>query len=184
MPNKNRTEGQSAQDLELESAILRQRAAELAQVPVKPEQEESLTILKFAISKELYGIEISFVKEVLAMSSRIIGIPGAPDHIVGILNIRGEIVPAVDMRKILGLDAPPQTQTNFLVVLLQGGIEFGLAVDEVSGMERIKKAAIHADFASLPESTSRFCLGMTEEGRLLLNGQALFADNSMVVEQN
>lgn len=94
--------------------ILRERARILSEVPAPEESGEKISILSFQLGEELYGIELHYLTE-MRQSVPLRRIPCAPAHLVGIINLRGELLPVVDFCPILGL---PQRELAKIVPAL------------------------------------------------------------------
>mgnify|MGYP000942399563 CR=1 FL=1 len=100
-----------------------------------PPQEHSRTaggkFLTFFLAGEEYGIEILNVHEIIGMMP-ITSVPGTPDHICGIINLRGKIIPIVDLRRKFGMDAKERTSETCIIVVNVQNVEVGIVVDRVS----------------------------------------------------
>jgi purine-binding chemotaxis protein CheW len=96
---------------------------------------ESGQILTFVLDKEIFGIDILRVREIRGWQS-VTPIPESPAHILGVLNIRGAIVPVLDLRNRMGMPPSEHTATTVIIVvstLSQAGRhDVGLVVDGVS----------------------------------------------------
>lgn len=98
--------------------------------------------LTFALGKEEYGIPIQRVKEIIGMME-ITGVPRTPDFIKGVINLRGKIIPLMDLRLKFGLPERPYSErTCIIVVEVASGEERGvrmmsIAVDMVSEVVNI-----------------------------------------------
>ncbi len=96
---------------------------------------ESRQVLTFTLGGESYGVDILRVQEIRGWSS-VTRIPQAPDHVLGVLNLRGSIVPIIDLRRRFGVGQADFTPLTVIIVLLvdlpSGRREFGLVVDGVS----------------------------------------------------
>lgn len=90
--------------------------------------------LTFFLAKEEYGIEILKVQEIIGVMA-ITPVPRTPDHLRGVINLRGKIIPVVDLRLKLGLPAA-EGQTCIIVVRARG-LEIGITVDQVSEVANI-----------------------------------------------
>lgn len=82
----------------------------------------------FRVGREVFGIQIAQVVEILN-ASKASPIPEAPEHIAGVITLRGNVIPLIDMRKRFGLESMPQKER--IVVIKSGGEKIGLIVDEV-----------------------------------------------------
>jgi purine-binding chemotaxis protein CheW len=95
--------------------ILRERARILGEVPAPEESGEKISILSFQLGEELYGIELRYLTE-MRKSIPLRHIPCAPSHLIGIINLRGDLLPVVDFSPILGL--PQRELAKILPALL------------------------------------------------------------------
>jgi purine-binding chemotaxis protein CheW len=95
----------------------------------------SQQVLTFVLGSETYGVDILRVQEIRGWSS-VTKIPHAPPHVLGVLNLRGSIVPIVDMRMQFNLERAEYTAVTVIIVLSvqsrKGKRDFGVVVDGVS----------------------------------------------------
>jgi purine-binding chemotaxis protein CheW len=120
--------------------ILRQRAAALRKKPADEEDAEQIEIVEFAVGAERYGVLATLSREVQS-PREISPLPGLPAHVLGLIALRGQIMPVIDLRVLF--DLPPATQTIPLVLILGSGeSSIGVLADEVSGVRRIKSAEV------------------------------------------
>lgn len=117
-------------------AVWRQRAARLA-LRSEPagQAQETIPVLVLAIGEERYGIDLAEVAEVLP-AVEVTPVPGAPAVLSGVVNVRGEIRPVLDLRRKLGLPTAG-TGSGRVVLLRKRGREFGLRADGVEHIRRI-----------------------------------------------
>jgi purine-binding chemotaxis protein CheW len=93
--------------------------------------------LTFFLAGEEYGIEILKVHEIIGMMP-ITRVPRTPDVIRGVINLRGKVIPIVDLRRRFELDALGQTEATCIIVVQVGGVQTGLVVDSVSEVMDIR----------------------------------------------
>lgn len=98
--------------------------------------------LAFRLGQEEYGIDILTVQEIRGYDP-VTRIAGAPAFIKGVINLRGEIVPIVDMRMKLGLDRAEYDAFTVVIVLNFGGRMAGMVVDGVSDVLTLRPDEIH-----------------------------------------
>lgn len=102
-------------------------------------------VLTFVLGKETYGVDILRVQEIRGWSS-VTKIPHAPTHVLGVLNLRGSIVPIVDLRMQFNLEQAEYTTVTVIIVLSvqsrTGRREFGVVVDGVSDVVDVKTAEV------------------------------------------
>jgi purine-binding chemotaxis protein CheW len=149
------------------SEILEVKSRYKESVQVKSEQKE---LLRFSLNKEWYGVAIEDVAEVVRCPE-IFSVPHTPDHIAGVVNLRGEILTIVDVRKLLELpDAHPDDR-KYLVVIDQRDIRVGILVDKASDLIGIPDSAIEPSL-SASDSMANLVAGkvqLTEEVLAILN---------------
>ena len=87
-----------------------------ANAPVKNAGEGSHQVLTFVLGKETYGVDILRVQEIRGYSA-VTKIPHAPAHVLGVLNLRGSIVPIVDLRMRFSLDRAEYTAVTVIIVV-------------------------------------------------------------------
>ena len=92
--------------------------------------------LTFALSAEEYGVDILKVQEIRGYDA-VTRLPDAPAHIKGVINLRGTIVPVVDMRVKFRLERADYGPTTVMIVLNVGGRVVGMVVDSVSDVIRL-----------------------------------------------
>ena len=98
--------------------------------------EEIRQFISFSVGEEEYGLELLRVKEVIRVRE-ITWLPKAPSFVKGIINLRGDVIPIIDLRDKFGLDPREDTaQTRVIVVELEGRLT-GLVVDSASQVVRI-----------------------------------------------
>ncbi len=106
---------------------------------------ESHQVLTFVLGSETYGVDILRVQEIRGWSA-VTKIPNAPPHVLGVLNLRGSIVPIVDLRKRFNLDQVEYTAVTVIIVLSvhseAGRRDFGVVVDGVSDVVDVKSASV------------------------------------------
>lgn len=110
---------------------------------VPPETGEFIQLVSFAIGKEQFGVVILMVQEIIRMVP-ITSIPNSPDFIEGVINLRGYIIPVIDLRKRLKLGPLAEenkNNTRILIVNVQDRVT-GFIVDAVSEVLKIPKSFI------------------------------------------
>ncbi len=97
--------------------------------------------LTFALGQEQYGLEILRVQEIRRYPP-ITPIPNAPPHVRGVMNLRGIVVPVVDLRARFGLPEAGVTPSTVVIIVAVGGKVVGLIVDAVSDVLDLGREAI------------------------------------------
>ena len=102
--------------------------------------------LGFFLGGELYGVPLTRLREV-ARLTRVRAFPGAAPHVAGLVNLRGEIICALDAHAILGVAPPPAFEPGFLIALQDFSYPVGLVVDAIADIFSIDPDTIAAPAA-------------------------------------
>lgn len=122
------------------------------------EEQERVPYLGFYLGAEVYGLPLDQLREV-ARVSHLRRVPGAPAGVAGLVNLRGEILCALDVREILGLPAPASTDNPFLVALRGFGDPLGLIVDSIADIYAVSPTEIEAPPATWPAERAACFIG-------------------------
>ncbi|MEI6986309.1 MAG: chemotaxis protein CheW [Rhodospirillaceae bacterium] len=98
--------------------------------------------LTFTVASECYGVGVAFVTEIVAMP-RLMEVPDVPDFIKGVINLRGKVVPVMDVRLRFGMTGKAYDERTIIVVLEIDGVPTGLAVDAVNDVLEFLPACIN-----------------------------------------
>ncbi len=109
----------------------------------KNDLSELLQLVSFKIGKEEFGVDILKVQEIIKIIS-ITKVPNSPHFVEGVINLRGRVIPIIDLRVRLGLDKIAHTNDTRIVVVELGGKTVGFIVDEVNEVLRISKSITEA----------------------------------------
>ena len=130
--------------------------------------EKELQIVGFRIGNETYGVRIGSVREIVRVPE-ITSVPSAPDLVEGVINLRGKIIPVMDLRKRFGSAAPqPDKKNRILVVELENKL-VGLIVSAASEVLKIPPSEIESPGSVFAEGESNFVTGVGKlKGRLII----------------
>lgn len=118
--------------------------------------------LTFQLGGESYGVEIERVQEIKGYSP-VTPLPNCPAYVRGVLNLRGVIVPVVDLRRRFGMSDVEYTKRNAIIVLVTQGRLAGLLVDDVSDVLDVPRAELHAPPIGVGSAAS-FVRGLARVG--------------------
>lgn len=163
-------------------AILDERARLLARVPPTPPPGNRIRVATFSLANERYAIEARFVMKVVRLT-QYEPVPGTPDYVLGISNLRGEILMIVDLRRFFGLAAPGLSDLSRLVVVGEERAEFGVLADEVHAVTDLPAD----DILPAPEAVRgigrEFLRGVTRDATIVLDAAVLLADRRLFIEE-
>ncbi len=132
--------------------------------------EKDLQVVGFRIGNETYGVRIGAVREIVRVPE-ITAVPSAPDLIEGVINLRGKIIPVMDLRKRFGqtqTQIQPDKKNRILVVELENKL-IGLIVNAASEVLKIPPSEIEAPGSVFAEGESAYVTGVGKlKGRLII----------------
>jgi purine-binding chemotaxis protein CheW len=125
------------------------------------------TWVTFQVADETFAFPVAFVQEILRVGA-ITRVPEAPYPVRGIVNVRGRVIPVVDLRLRLGLAAvEPGAAARVLIATLRGRV-IGLLVDAVAQVERLDRMQVESLPADVVTEHSEYITGVYPRGRDLL----------------
>ena len=134
----------------------------------KSDSGELLQLVSFKIGEEEFGIEILKVQEIIKMLP-ITKVPNAPKFVEGVINLRGRVIPVIDLRIKLGLSKQDHTKNTRIVVIELNSRTVGFIVDEVNEVLRITKDITEAPPEMVGNVNREFITSIGKlEDRLLL----------------
>jgi purine-binding chemotaxis protein CheW len=161
--------------------ILDERAGNLARPSVDPHSAETTEVITFARDGERFCIDTRCVREVRRFGD-VTPLPGVADFLIGVTNLRGEILPLIDIRRFLELASKGPAAASHIIVCGDARAEFGIVADalhEVSGMALDELAP---DPIGHGERSRDSVLGIAPNATVVLNGFALLTDPRLFVE--
>jgi purine-binding chemotaxis protein CheW len=172
-----------AQRLSPEQAheLLERRARALAQKPSDEESARTLEVLCFKLAGERYAIDTRSVLQVQALGD-LTRMPDAPEHLLGVTNLRGQVLPVFDLRALLGVARPPLCDMTRLLVLGESEAELGILADVAEEISALDPAQLLSPSQPL-HGLERACVrGVTRDALVVLDGAALLCDRRLFLE--
>jgi purine-binding chemotaxis protein CheW len=130
-------------------------------------QHEETQLAVFKVAGEKYALDIMRIKEIQRFQA-VTRIPKAPEFIEGVINLRGAVIPIVDMRKRLDLAITEPTKKTRIVIANVGGKIVGILVDEVKEVNRVNRSDIGAAPALARGIGSEYIVGVVKRKDELL----------------
>ena len=139
-----------------------------SQVP-ETEEYQLKKFLTFRVDKEEYGIEIEHVTEIIGIQ-RITELPDTPEFVKGVINLRGRVIPVIDVRQRFGFEKREYDERTCIIVVNINNVAVGLIVDSVREVIDIPSQQIDSPPAISRGSQSRFIqgLGKTDEKVIII----------------
>jgi purine-binding chemotaxis protein CheW len=109
---------------------------------VDDQLDDDEQVVIFRLDKEEFGAPIASVQEIVRIPENLIRVPQAPSFVEGVINLRGTVLPVIDLRRRLGLNEVERSDRQRIMVFLISGVRTGFIVDQVAEVLRIPKSAI------------------------------------------
>lgn len=139
-------------------------AAAISQAVENSEEQ----VVVFTLANESFGVDVGRVQEIRRVPE-ITHVPRAPEFVEGVMNLRGAVIPVVDLRQRFGFPPAEQTRASRVVVLELGGQTTGVIVDAVTEVLRIPADAIEPPNAVVTTDDEAFVRGIARlEDRLIM----------------
>jgi purine-binding chemotaxis protein CheW len=130
--------------------------------------DKDIQVVGLRIGRETFGIPIGMVREIVRVPE-ITSVPNAPDYVEGVINLRGRIVPVVDLRKRFREVIAAPNKKNRIVVVELDGRPIGLIVNSASEVLKIPPSEIEAPHAVFQEGELNYITGVGKvRGRLVI----------------
>ncbi|MEX2542357.1 MAG: chemotaxis protein CheW [Trueperaceae bacterium] len=163
--------------------VLEERARQLAAEPAAAKGGEWIVVVEFALANERYLLSAQHVREV-ATIDELTPLPGVPEFVVGLVNLRGEIVSVIDISSFLGLPRSDPGDLHQVLFLEDEQMTFGIVAESIYGARRLALADIQPPPPTLGANHARYVTGMTRERTVVLDGARLLADPDVVVREH
>ena len=147
------------------------------------ENEGLMQLVGFEVGKEMFGVDILMVREIIR-SAPITAVPNSPEFVEGVINLRGDIIPVIDLRKRLNLYREDKKEKNWILILEVEGSVTGFVVDRVDEVMKIEEDSIEpAPEIVLAGLESQYIRGVCEIGEkrlmILLNFDSILLANEI-----
>lgn len=136
--------------------------------PTNDNSDEVLQWVTYRLGEETYGINVMQVQEVLRYTE-IAPVPGAPDYVLGIINLRGNVVTVIDTRARFGLSSSETTDNTRIVIIESDEQVVGILVDSVAEVVYLRSSEIDSAPNVGTEESAKFIQGVSNrDGELLI----------------
>ncbi|MDB6094890.1 MAG: CheW protein [Verrucomicrobia bacterium] len=161
--------------------ILHARALALARQPESvPAAETQLDVLEFRLAQERYAVEIRHVREVYPLKE-LTPLPCTPAFVLGIVNVRGRVLPVFDLKKLFALPDHGLADLHRIILVGNHEVEFGLLADVIGSVRSIPVAALQPSLPTLSGIRADYLKGVTSESLVVLDLDRIFSDPKIIV---
>ncbi len=163
--------------------ILKARARVLAREPEKEALDQGyLEVVEFLLAYETYGIESAYVREIYPLTE-ITPLPGTPPFVQGIVNIRGQILSVIDLKKFFELPEKGLSDLNKIIIVQDDNMEFGILADAVLGIRKLPVGEIEAALPTLTGIRAQYLKGVTRERMAILDAAKILSDKNIIISE-
>jgi len=163
--------------------ILRARARALARPPERAAvAAASLELLEFRLARESYALETHYVREVYPLKN-LTPLPCTPPFVLGIVNVRGRILPVLDLKKFFELPEEGLTDLHRIILVHGNDLELGLLADVIAGVRTIPVERLQASLPTLTGIRAEYLKGVTAERLVVLDLDRILADPKIIVHE-
>ena len=143
---------------------------------------ERIQIIEFRLSNEKYAIESVYIREVLPLKELAV-VPCTPPYILGVINVRGQILSIIDLRVFFELPRQAATRATKIIVLSSNEMELGIVADAVTGARSIPLDQVHVGLPTLIGIREVYLRGVVGDDLVFLDAAKLLADKLIVVDE-
>ncbi|MDR3584003.1 MAG: chemotaxis protein CheW [Desulfosporosinus sp.] len=143
---------------------------------------ERIQIIEFRLSNEKYAIESVYIREVLPLKELAV-VPCTPPYILGVINVRGQILSIIDLRVFFELPRETATRATKIIVLSSNEMELGIVADAVTGARSIPLDQVHVGLPTLIGIREIYLRGVVGDDLVFLDAAKLLADKLIVVDE-
>ena len=163
--------------------VLEERAKALAREPARTEvEDEWIEVMEFTLAHERYAIASEHVREVYPLEE-LTPLPCTPTFVLGIVNLRGEILSIIDIKEFFDLHKKGLTDLNKVIVLESEDMMFGIVADAIGGVRRILRTDIQPPLPTLTGIREDYLQGVTAERIVVLDAGKLLSDEKLIVNE-
>jgi len=163
--------------------ILRARAQALARPQRQAAAAETLVeLLEFHLAHERYAVETRYVREVYPLKE-LTPLPCTPAFVLGIVNVRGRILPVLDLKKFFDLPEKGLTDLHRIILVRGNELELGLLADVIVGVRSLPADSLQPSLPTLTGVRSDYLKGVTAERLVVLDLARILADPKIIVDE-
>ena len=163
--------------------ILKARAKALArEITQTASAEAGLEVIEFVLAYEHYALETVHVREVHPLKE-ITPLPCTPAFVCGIINVRGQILTVIDLKKFFDLPEKGIADLHQVIIVRVADIEIGILADVVIGVRSIPQEAVQRSLPTLTGLRQDYLKGVTNERLVILDAEKILSDKRLVVHE-
>lgn len=141
-----------------------------------------LQIVEFVLGPERYGIESRCIREIYPLNE-FTPLPCTPAFVLGLVNVRGQILSIIDIKMLFELPEKGLTDLNKIIIVHAHSIELGILADAILGTRSIAPEELHPALPTLTGIRADYLQGITKDSLVVLNVGKILADEKILVDE-
>lgn len=143
------------------------------------ESEETVEVVEFLLGDSAFAFELEQLTEVCQLTG-VTWIPGAPEFVLGVINLRGQILPVIDLKTFLGIEQGGVRVFNKALIFRKGKLVVGFIADEVIGARKVPLSQLQHDVTTFCGAGSEYFRAVATDRLILLDGRKIMSDRRLV----
>lgn len=164
-------------------AILRARAQALSIASVIHGQLAVLEVIEFGLGSERYAFEMDYVGSVHLLDD-LTPLPGTPPFVAGIVNVRGRILPVINIKEFFELTEMGIVDGHKVLLIRTEELELGILADTVAGVLSVPLESIQPSLPTLAGVRADYMKGVTAERLVILDASRILTDSQIIVHED
>lgn len=163
--------------------ILKNRAKAIGRelLPFKP-PEKYIDVVEFILSYETYAIKSLYIKEIYPLKE-ITPIPCTPSFVMGIINVRREILSVIDIKKFFGLPEKGISDLNKVIITEGNGMKIGILADSIVGVRSIPSSDLQPPPSNLKGLEAEYLKGVVSGPLIVIDILKILSDKNIIVHE-
>jgi len=162
--------------------ILQRRADMSAKRQTGSAYLETIEVVEFLLGGEIYAFEMPHLREVTSLTG-VTYIPSSPPFVLGVINLRGQIVPIINLRSFLNIDTGSVTVFNKAIILQKGKLLIGFLADEVVGARMVPVDTLQHSLPTLSGLSAQYFKAITNTRLVVLDAGKILNDPRFHADQ-
>ncbi len=144
--------------------------------------QSRLEVVEFVLGPEHYGIESSHIREIHPLSE-FTPLPCTPAFVLGLVNVRGQILSIINVKKLFDLPEKGLTDLNKVIIVRAHRMELGILADAILGVRSIASEELHPSLPTLTGIRAEYLKGITKDSLVVLDVEKVLADERILVDE-
>jgi purine-binding chemotaxis protein CheW len=141
-----------------------------------------LEVVEFVLGPEHYGIASSHIREIHPLSE-FTPVPCTPAFVLGLVNVRGQILSIINIKKLFDLPEKGLTDLNKVIIVHAGHMELGILADAIIGIRSIAQEDLHPALPTLTGIRAEYLRGITKDSMVVLDVEKILSDEKILVNE-